>query len=75
VPGYCAWERESKRNTEPTEVFPIRSSLPGTARELKQGIFEQIRPGVRVTVTDGSVAKDRGLVLEEEEEPFAREGG
>jgi hypothetical protein len=73
--GVRYMERAPKRNTEPTEVFPIRRSLPRAALVLGQGIFEQISPGMRVSVKGGSVAKDRGLVFGEEVEPFAREGG
>jgi hypothetical protein len=68
-------ERAPKRNTEPTEVFPIRRSLPRAALVLGQGIFEQISAGMRVFVKDSSAAKDRGSVLGEKVEPFAREGG
>ena len=73
--GVLYMEWAPKRNTEPTEVFPIRRSLPRTALVLGQGIFEQICLGMRVSVKGSSVAKYRGLVLEEEVEPFAREGG
>jgi len=62
-PGELYKERAPKRNTEPTEVFPIRRSLPRAALVLGQGIFEQISLGVRVFVKDSSIAKDRGLVL------------
>jgi len=68
-------ERAPKRNTEPTKVFPIRRSLPRTALVLGQGIFEQMRVGMCVSVKGSSVAKDRGLVLGEEVEPFMREEG
>lgn len=68
-------ERAPKRNAEPTEVCPIRRSLPRAALVLGQGIFEQIGVGMRVSVKGSSVTIDRGLVLGEEVEPFTREGG
>ena len=64
-----------RRKAGPTEVFPIRRSLPRAALVPGQGILEQISLGVRVSVKDGGVAEDRGLVLGEEVRPFAREGG
>jgi hypothetical protein len=42
---------------------------------LGQGIFEQMRVGMRVSVKGSGVAIDRGLVLGEEVEPFTREEG
>ena len=68
-------ERAPKRNTEPTEVCPIRRPFPRAALVLGQGIFEQMRVGMRVSVKGSSVAIDCGLVLGEEIEPFTGEGG